>query len=182
MPSCCQRRMARSDRSRELLHAVDPNFVDLLVVARDLLDHPHDPSLLAITLEIPAIRLEDAILRGVFGRVGETRIVRRRRELRFLELGDLSKQLLLGVEVVVVGAVREPGAVRDVGDPGVEEAVTFEHLLRRRAPGARVSPSRDGSAAVPPSIRSRSACRSSPRCPLLVQGGSQPLRGARRAL
>src|SRR6185312_10767628 len=43
----------------------------------------------------------------------------------------LTEDLLLRLEVVVEGAVREPGALRDVGDPGVEETVLLEDLLGR---------------------------------------------------
>ena len=50
-----------------------------------------------------------------------------------LDLGcHLPKDLFLRFEVVVEGAVREAGSLRNVGDPGVQEAVLLEDLLRRR--------------------------------------------------
>jgi hypothetical protein len=42
---------------------------------------------------------------------------------------DLSKKLLLGIEVVVEGAVRHVGALGSIRDPGVEQPVALEDLL-----------------------------------------------------
>src|SRR5262249_58345309 len=48
-----------------------------------------------------------------------------------LHLGELAEDLLLGVEVVIEGAMRELGPFGDVGDAGREETVLFEDLLGR---------------------------------------------------
>ena len=52
-------------------------------------------------------------------------------EARLLGLCDLAEHLLLGIEVVVEGALREGRRRRDVGDARGEEAVALEHLARR---------------------------------------------------
>jgi hypothetical protein len=124
----CQRRIARSDRSEIFWRAI--RFVHGGVVARDLLDHAHDRCFLAVTQEVPPIRLADAFHWGIVVRMGERRILVRCREPLLLDFGNLSEQLLLGSEVVVVRAVRDPCALRDVGDPRVEESIVSEdHVL-----------------------------------------------------
>src|SRR4051794_11762165 len=44
-------------------------------------------------------------------------------------LGDLTEDLLLRIEVVVEGSVRQAGALGDVGDARLEETVLLEDLL-----------------------------------------------------
>ena len=104
---------------------------ELVVEARHLLDHAHDPGLVAVALEVAP----DGLVDPLEGRRSRRRIeddaVERRAEALVHLGGDLPEDLFLRFEVVVEGPVREAGPLRDVGDPGVEEAVLLEDLLRR---------------------------------------------------
>ena len=68
---------------------------------------------------------------------------RRGGEQGLLGLGHLAEDLLLRIEVVVEGPVRQAGLLGDVGDAGLEEAGLLEHLLGRleqAGPGLRPLP------------------------------------------
>jgi hypothetical protein len=109
-----------------------PGLVDERVVAGDLFDHAHDAAVVAVALEVAPVGAPDAlVLRRRLGAGFVTVVVAGGGEERLLRLGDLAEDLLLGIEVVVEGAVREPGTIRDVGDPCLEEAGYLEYRLRR---------------------------------------------------
>ena len=115
------------------------------VEARDLLDHAHDAGLVPVALEVPPDAPRGcARTAGAGGRRVEDHAVQRLAQ-PLLDLGrHLAEDLFLRLEVVVEGPVREAGPLRDVGDPGVEEAVLLEDLLGRATSRARVStPLRD---------------------------------------
>ena len=115
----------------EVLHRRHAGGVDVLVVARHLLDHAHEGGFVAVPLEVAQVGAVDAAERGLVGVGLGVAVLRRGGEALFLGLGDLPEDLLLRIEVVVEGARCEPGGLGDVDDAGVEEAVTLEDLLGR---------------------------------------------------
>ena len=113
----------------------------LVVVARDLLDDAHDRRLVAVAHEMAADAFADPLARGGGGFGVEDDRVDGRLELFLDGLGDLAEDLLLGIEVVVEGPVREAGPLGDVGDAGLEEAVLLEDRLGRlEQPAAGLDP------------------------------------------
>ena len=120
------------DLRRRDVVALVAESAEVVVEARDLLDHAHDAGLVPVALEVPPDALVDALV----GRGGRVRVqddaVQRLAEA-LLHLGrHLAEDLFLRFEVVVEGPVREAGPLGDVGDPGVEEPVLLEDLLGRR--------------------------------------------------
>src|ERR1019366_9457123 len=94
---------------------------EVLVEARDLLNHTHDASFVPIALEVSPDSLVDPLVRRRGGMRVQNHAVERLAEA-LLHLGrDLPEDLLLRLEVVVEGPVREAGSLCNVGDPGVEE-------------------------------------------------------------
>ena len=112
-----------------MLLALHPGLVDVGVVAGDLLDDAHDLGVVAVALEVAAVGPEDAFALAQRCRVDLGVVVGGRGEQGLLGLGDLPEDLLLGIEVVVEGSVREAGLLGDVGDPGLEEAGLLEDVL-----------------------------------------------------
>ena len=101
----------------------------MAVVARDLFDHAHDPTVVAVALEVPAVGAADALDLGQLGRGVGLVVGPGRGQQGLLGVGHLAEGLLLRIEVVVEGPVRQPGPVGDVGDPGLEEPGLLEHRL-----------------------------------------------------
>ena len=111
--------------------ALHPQGADLLVVAGHLLDHPDDPSLTPVALEVPPQRFPEPVLwRGPGLRV-ENHPAQWFDELLFDRDRHLTKDLFLGVEVVIEGAVGETGPLGDIRDPPLEETVLLEDLFGR---------------------------------------------------
>ena len=116
----------------------------LVVEPRHLLDHAHDAGLVPIALEVAADRLVDPLVGRRRRRRIEDDAVERLAETFVHRRRHLTEHLFLRFEVVVERAVRQPGALRDVGDAGVEEAVFSNTSLAAATRRARVStPLRD---------------------------------------
>ena len=112
----------------EVLERRQTHRVDVLVVARDLLDHSHDRRFLAVARHVQANRGSDLLHRGL---IRPQRMIGNGDQPGLVHLGDLAEDLLLRIEVVVEGARGDVGLLRDVDDARLQEAVTFEDPLRR---------------------------------------------------
>ena len=103
----------------------------MLVVARHLLDDAHDLGFVLVALEV-AVEGTEEPLAGARARArGEDDVLHRLAQPVVQRLRDLAEDLLLRIEVVVEGAVRQPSPLGDVGDARLEEAVFPEDVLGR---------------------------------------------------
>ena len=101
----------------------------MFVVAGHLLDHAHDPGFVPVPLEVAEEGGEQPLPGGGARARREDDALHGLGELVVQRLRDLTEDLLLRVEVVVEGTVREARPLGDVGDARLEEAVLLENLL-----------------------------------------------------